>query len=456
MFRFDHILVSPTRAVLQQTLRDATTAADSPGQGELLRWPLPSLDDFFDHLLDEPDGWWQWNGGEETPSPSARPTRRAERGRGHRREPREVRNLHRRPTHQRRNRERRSVVAVVWWSDCIGRRHVRVIGCQRKAIEPPERLLEPTSTRCAFAHVYAERVFQVTRDGEMRTLVACPCGIFGTAEEIGWMGESCGPCHDRREEGVVLPARTASELRAGTTSVLAVRFSGEASVIATFSRDRMIRVWDVATGQLQMEVRGQERDWCLDLRVNHEGTAVAMLTDPRTITVWDVESQHSYRITTERETRAIEYRGDELVPIYERLPQLVYVPFESMPEHDWERSVLAVSPDRQTFALAIRESYDLEAYAAIWSPADVTCRAVAKGWRPSEVQFSPDGATLLTVSNPSGGVQAWDVATGAKRGVLQDRSKGITSVAMSQDGELLATGDVEGRVKVYPTTALLA
>jgi hypothetical protein len=51
-------------------------------------------------------------------------------------------------------------------------------------------------------HVYPEAVLGVrTKQGGERYLAVCRCGAVGAPEALGWMGDTCGPCFDRRAEG---------------------------------------------------------------------------------------------------------------------------------------------------------------------------------------------------------------------------------------------------------------
>lgn len=92
-------------------------------------------------------------------------------------------------------------VVTGWWTDPAGRKHVRVIGRTRQRWtrlrgEVEMRSLPP------WWHVYPEAVLGVRgkKDGE-RYLAVCRCGAVGAPEALGWMGDSCGPCFDRRAEG---------------------------------------------------------------------------------------------------------------------------------------------------------------------------------------------------------------------------------------------------------------
>jgi hypothetical protein len=98
-------------------------------------------------------------------------------------------------------------VIAGWWTDPAGRKHFRVIGRTRRRDrrhyfmrgEGELRDLPP------WWHVYPESVLAVRRaDGGESYLACCRCGNVGTPESLGWMGDTCGPCFDRRAEGGVV------------------------------------------------------------------------------------------------------------------------------------------------------------------------------------------------------------------------------------------------------------
>ncbi|HEX4703452.1 MAG TPA: hypothetical protein VH352_15095 [Pseudonocardiaceae bacterium] len=64
------------------------------------------------------------------------------------------------------------------------------------------------------------------------------------------------------------------------------------------------------------------------------------------------------------------------------------------------------------------------------------------------VAFSSDGASLVTVA--SGSVTLWNVATGQKTRTINDPAYAY-SVAISHDGTLIATGDVNGDIRLWQT-----
>jgi hypothetical protein len=504
VFRFDITLVDPTPAALQQALYRAATAADQGGRGRLLRWPPACLAAFFAHWHTDCEGSWQWNGPENARPPRAKPRRRA--GRGHCREPRTPEAPLRRHFYNDwcRKRRRCSVVATVWWSDCIGRRHQRVIGCQRQGVAgPPEDLLRPDLLRPALAQIYPAHTFRLTRQGQTRALVACACGAFGTAEEVGWMGDCCGPCHDRRElqDRPTPPQRRLLAGRGPAVGSLA--FSADGRRLSAQGIDGVVRVWDVPGGQLRLELPARGDPYsrtCL----SPDGTAVAVRTGPQEITVWDVATGMPRRVEPANLVQSFAYAPDGRLVVFSARQVSVWDAGEgwceaefSCPEEDcpgaltftgegtplavrgdgvtfrdvrrgqehsrlrWPGpgrlgGVLAFAPDRRTLAVAVDVAEDSfgQAFVGLWDTAGGAVRLLSQDWLPGSVQFSPDGRRLVTAKCGLA-VQSWDVSTGAEVLTIADHSRGLSCVALSPDGRLAATGGVEGEVKLWPAEILL-
>ena len=92
-------------------------------------------------------------------------------------------------------------VVAGWWTDPAGRKHVRIVGRTRKRWSRLRGEVEMRSLP-PWWHVYPEAVLGVRqkKEGE-RYMAVCRCGAVGAPEALGWMGDTCGPCFDRRAEG---------------------------------------------------------------------------------------------------------------------------------------------------------------------------------------------------------------------------------------------------------------
>src|SRR5262245_49785836 len=89
----DRVLIDPTPKALEAALAEAAKAANGRARLRCLDWPPPDLAAFRD-ACQAPEGLRQWGGGAPD-EPSG---------------------------------EARSVLAVAWWTDWVGRKHVRVVG----------------------------------------------------------------------------------------------------------------------------------------------------------------------------------------------------------------------------------------------------------------------------------------------------------------------------------------
>jgi hypothetical protein len=163
MLKFEAIRINPSPGEIVELLSEATAAANKRCRT---------------HLLDDNAAKWQKLARQAEKSPEGFDVYRGGRGGV--------------PGTQ---------LVAAWWTDHIGRKHFVVRG-RRVEDDAAQDLLFKSAleNQPPLWHCYPEFVCQRFRNGVSEFLAVCGCGAVGTPTALGWMGECCGPCHDRREE----------------------------------------------------------------------------------------------------------------------------------------------------------------------------------------------------------------------------------------------------------------
>ncbi len=105
---------------------------------------------------------------------------------------------------------------------------------------------------------------------------------------------------------------------------------------------------------------------------------------------------------------------------------------------------LAFSADGRTLATGGVESKANIDFAAMMSGA-------MSGQRPKKGSKTPDPADMMKDLKVEavGQVRLWDVATGREIGAIKGHGRGVSKVAFSRDGKLLASGGTDNTIKIW-------
>jgi WD40 repeat protein len=212
----NRILVQPSPAGLTEALRAAHDGINGRATTRQLPWPLPDADAFRAAVQEKAEGQWQWEGpGQNAGTPE------------------------------------RSVLAVAWWRDVLGRTHLRLYGRRDRHNRAARANLFGRDRRPALSLIYPGRSLVRFRGGQEEVVVLCACGACGTAQEVGWTGPCCGPCHDRAARGEAVPAPPSAgwELTGHETPYVDVSVSPCGTALASAGAGGTLIRWDVATGR---------------------------------------------------------------------------------------------------------------------------------------------------------------------------------------------------------------
>jgi WD40 repeat protein len=395
------------------------------------------------------------------------------------------------------------VVSLAWWSDAVGRRHVRVAVRPRDEVDPriADEQRFPADERPALWQVYPGRVWFRIRKRKPEALVWCRCGACGSPAAVAWMGTSCGPCHDRREEGVEVPAHGPEQtvLAGHTDATFGLAFSPDGRTLATGSMDCRVKLWDMDTGRERATLTGHSArvdtlayspdgsilatgDDAGEVRL-HDTTGktkpVLLKNRPTAflgfgftpdgrhlavkhsrLTVWDVDTHKKHNLPTavgQRGRLAVVVGGTLLATNDRQDRSLVLWDRESGEErgtlsgHANGINCVAASPDGRTLAGGCGDKT-----VRLWDVEEQQERQVLRGhdgdvWG---VAFAPDGKVVASAAEDQT-LRLWDAARGAELGVFAWHLDRVFSVAFSPDGRWLATGGENGTVRLWPWRALL-
>jgi WD40 repeat protein len=486
---FEVLLVAPSEAELNESLTQAVNAANARCRNALVQLSPIAREDTVRAMASRPEGTRQKLGGQGGP-------REAE----------------------------RSAVAVAWWADRLGRRHVRVKGARRKFPHGPDadrNILNPrTESRPPVWMLYPDLIYVTGTGEDQRVLAACPCGMVGDLDAIGWMGDRCAACHDRTEEGQALPdwQRIAPwSLKSG--SVSAVSFSPEGNLVgAAACGGASVVVHDLATGETRTR-EGDRHGYGLpveqELAFLPDGNLAIgleqdiLILDPHTfdlhrsfktgisirrvawspggnlltvsgpssdMSVWDLHTGEQRFEVAGRDAQprpcssVFTPDGKSLVTgwwggsiHWWKVPRGTAGPTWTVPGATAALGVveLAIAPDGRTLAsLTTAVASNLH----LWDTSNGTVLAThtvdRKGYNPHWgmrlLAFSPDGRTLVS-SERAGGLKFWDMTSAARPVSLASHPDWeIRTLTFSPDGRWLAVGDQLGTVKLWPWQALLA
>ncbi len=202
-------------------------------------------------------------------------------------------------------------------------------------------------------------------------------------------------------------------------SILALAVSNDGKKIAAGGTDRMVRVFDVASGMTEHAVENHA-DWILGVAFTPDATRVATASRDKTAKLWDLKGKESLL---------------------------------TFPDHQNIVNNVAMKPDG-VFGLSAGEDGTIR----IWQATD-KAKAIGKVTKSmaghGKAVFrlaSYNGAKPLVAScSADMSVRLWDPIGGVALKTLTGHTDWVYAVAISPDGQFVAGGAANGEVRVWKT-----
>jgi hypothetical protein len=378
-----------------------------------------------------------------------------------------------------------TLAGLAWWVSPLGKRHVRIAGRRaERDCDHAGGLFGPRNVeRLPLWLLYPDRMFLRTRNGERELIALCACGAAGPPASLGWVGECCGPCHDREEEGAPAPSLPFADT--GTrehhdSAVHALGLSLDGQMLVSFSgaplgknrgSDGLLSFSDVRTCQVAtadsppVGAPGDRAMLACGGKRMFDGCGMQLWE----ITGAPVKGAMT-AVPTERVVCVALSRNDKLLARGLMGRTVRVDDISKWPKAKEVRTFsatacsLAFAPDGQKLAVGALSNwvhlFDVAGEGARHLRVDVkqAVRALA---------FDPEGHRIVAGTGPSpyrevralpgvvaGQVLLWDLSSPSPRGTtLQTHDGAVLAVAFTPDGRYLASAGADRAVKFWDLQA---
>jgi WD40 repeat protein len=235
--------------------------------------------------------------------------------------------------------------------------------------------------------------------------------------------------------------------------VICVALTPDGRTAVSGSRDKTVRVWDMATGRGRpmLEEHGHI---VASVALTEDGRTAVSGSNDCTLRVWDVatgncratlEPQHKAAVTSVALTpdgrTGVSGSDDHTLRVWNLATRRCLATLE----HPAEVKCVALTPDART---AVSGSSDRK--LRVWNLVTGRCEGTLEGHegQVTSVALTPDGRTAVSGSFGQE-VRVWDLATARSRPPLEGHEGAVNCVALTPDGRTAISGSWDETLRVW-------
>jgi len=192
-------------------------------------------------------------------------------------------------------------------------------------------------------------------------------------------------------------------------TIFSVIFSPDGKLLASGSKDKKIRIWDIATGQTLRTLEGHAGD-VNSLSFSPDGKTLASGSDDKSVRIWEVST------------------GKEI---------------DKFRGHVGRVFCVAYSPDGKLIASGSED----KTYR-IWDVSRGSEVRKCEGTEIYSLAFSPDNRVLATGGQDQA-IRLWEVASGKEIRKFVGHDNYISTLVFSPDGRTLASGSMDKSIRLW-------